>query len=60
MAPSSISEWNQVIEYAFPNFDGRVQCFAYDWLGCIFALDSGRLEGGILELLCLSQEPERR
>lgn len=46
MAPSSISEWNQVIEYAFPNFDGRVQCFGYDWLGRIFALDSGRLEGG--------------
>ncbi|ROM86464.1 DUF1851 domain-containing protein [Pseudomonas brassicacearum] len=46
MAPSSNSEWNQVVEYAFPNFDGRVQCFGYDWLGRIFALDSGRLEGG--------------
>lgn len=46
MTPSSVEEWNQTIEYAFPNFDGRVQCFGYDWLGRIFALDSGRLEEG--------------
>lgn len=46
MKPDSIKEWNQTVEDAFPNFVGRVQCFGYDWLGRIFALDSGRLEEG--------------
>lgn len=46
MTPSSIEGWNQTIECAFPDFDGRVQCFGYDWLGRIFALDSGTLEEG--------------
>jgi hypothetical protein len=46
MTPSSTSEWNKTIEYAFPDFYGRVQCFGFDWLGRIFALDSGRLEEG--------------
>ncbi|QHD07060.1 T6SS immunity protein Tdi1 domain-containing protein [Pseudomonas sp. R76] len=46
MKPSSINEWNKTIKYAFPDFYGRVQCFGFDWLGRIFALDSGRLEEG--------------
>ncbi|OPA94843.1 DUF1851 domain-containing protein [Pseudomonas fluorescens] len=46
MKPSLTNEWNRTVEDAFPNFFGRVQCFGFDWLGRIFALDSGRLEGG--------------
>lgn len=46
MTPDSIEHWNQTIEFAFPDFDRRIQCFGYDWLGRIFALDSGRLEEG--------------
>ncbi len=46
MTPNSIEQWNQIIEFAFPDFDDRVQCFGYDWLGRIFAVDSGRLEEG--------------
>lgn len=41
MTPSLINEWNKKIEYAFPDFYGRVQCFGFDWLGRIFAVDSG-------------------
>src|SRR6266853_1765520 len=37
---------NEFIARAFPSFSGRVVCFAYDWLGRIFALDSSRLEDG--------------
>jgi hypothetical protein len=32
------------IETAFPTFSHRARPFAYDWLGRIFALDSGRFE----------------
>jgi Domain of unknown function (DUF1851) len=34
---------NRVIE-AFPQYNGRIVCFAYDWLGRSFALDCGRIE----------------
>src|SRR5450830_630250 len=46
MKSDSMNDWSQTVEYAFPNFGGRLQCFGYDWLGRIFALDSGRLEEG--------------
>lgn len=46
MTPSLINEWNKKIEYAFPDFYGRVQCFTVRLAtGRIFAVDSGRLEG---------------
>lgn len=42
----TISYWNGLIEMAFPKFAGRVTCFAADWLGRVFALDTGRLVAG--------------
>jgi hypothetical protein len=36
--------WNEVVLSAFPSFSGRITCFAMDWLGRVFALDSARLE----------------
>ena len=40
-------EWDSTASKAFPSFAGRLSCFAYDWLGRIFALDSGRLVDGL-------------
>jgi hypothetical protein len=34
------------ISYPFPEFNGRITCFGYDWLGRAFATDANRLEGG--------------
>jgi hypothetical protein len=44
--PSDLSQWQARLELAFPNFSGRVVCFAYDWAGDIFALNTERLEDG--------------
>lgn len=46
ITPSSISVWAERIEIAFPEYGSRATCFAYDWLGRAFALDSERFEGG--------------
>ncbi len=35
------------IEEGFPDFAGRMEAISYDWLGRVFALDSGRLEEGL-------------
>ena len=43
---SELDDWASRIGYAFPEFKGRVTCFAYDWLGRAFAIDATRLEGG--------------
>lgn len=40
-------EWDLTASKAFPDFGNRLSCFAYDWLGRIFALDPGRLVGGL-------------
>lgn len=40
-----VSYWNGMVLSAFPSFSGRVTCFAIDWLGRVFATDTGRLEG---------------
>ncbi|WP_080402664.1 T6SS immunity protein Tdi1 domain-containing protein [Burkholderia ubonensis] len=32
----------EIVSAAFPVFSGRIVCFAFDWLGRIFAVDSGR------------------
>lgn len=47
MLSSERPEWNSLTLQAFPAFAGRLSCFAYDWLGRIFALDSGRLVEGL-------------
>lgn len=44
VVPSTIDTWNGRITEAFPEFDGRITCFAYDWLGRAFGLDRSRLE----------------
>lgn len=36
---NDIPIWNRVIEAAFPQFEGNIKCFGFDWLGRIFALD---------------------
>jgi len=38
--------WNNRVLFAFPQFEKRILCFAYDWLGSVFATDSGRLVNG--------------
>jgi len=44
--PSDLEVWNARVLHAFPQFEKRIVCFGYDWLGSVFALDSGRHEGG--------------
>jgi hypothetical protein len=46
MRADESSEWTSRVIYAFPAFKGRVTAFGYDWLGRVFAIDEGRLEGG--------------
>jgi hypothetical protein len=40
----SLSFWNDSVSAAFPGYTGRIGCFAVDWLGRVFAVDSSRLE----------------
>ena len=46
LAPESITQWNSLVIHAFPNFTGRITCFAMDWLSRIFAIDTVRLVDG--------------
>lgn len=32
------AKWNNIVEDAFPPYQNRIQVFAYDWLGRIFAV----------------------
>ncbi|MDX8514937.1 T6SS immunity protein Tdi1 domain-containing protein [Mesorhizobium captivum] len=41
-----ISIWNARINLGFPETNGRVACFGYDWQGSAFAVDNQRLEQG--------------
>jgi hypothetical protein len=41
-----VSEWNDRIARAFPEFGGRITCFGFDWLGRVFAIDPKRSEQG--------------
>ncbi|MGJ5071223.1 T6SS immunity protein Tdi1 domain-containing protein [Bradyrhizobium oligotrophicum] len=43
---SSLGTWSARVAYAYPEFEGRITCFGYDWLGRVFAIDESRLEGG--------------
>ena len=43
---ADLNEWKERICVGFPEFEGRITCFGYDWLGRTFALDSKRLEDG--------------
>jgi Domain of unknown function (DUF1851) len=48
-----IKKWNNIVLQAFPEFENRIECFGYDWLGRHFALDLGRLEAGEAQILML-------
>lgn len=46
----AVKRWEALVVDAFPPFNKFISCFAYDWLGRIFALDSRRNEekGGVV------------
>lgn len=44
--PQDVPVWNARVNLAFPEFNGRITCFGYDWQGSAFAVDSQRLEQG--------------
>jgi len=46
MTPEIVAWGNAFVANAFTGFSDRVQAFAFDWLGRVFALDSARIEGG--------------
>ncbi|WP_042550074.1 hypothetical protein, partial [Ralstonia solanacearum] len=37
---NKVDGWNATITAAYSEFIGRINCFGFDWLGRIFALDS--------------------
>jgi hypothetical protein len=39
-------KWNRLIIDAFPDYEGRIWPFGYDWLGRMFVLDKQTTEGG--------------
>ncbi len=39
----NIEKWNRIVSEAFPEFEERIQCFGYDWLGRQFSLDKSRI-----------------
>ncbi|PRH41387.1 DUF1851 domain-containing protein [Burkholderia vietnamiensis] len=43
---TSARQLNETVSVVFPAFSGRILCFAFDWLGRIFAVDSGRSSEG--------------
>jgi hypothetical protein len=43
---TDLVEWKRRVSLAFPQFESRISCFGYDWLGTVFATDSGRLVDG--------------
>ena len=53
MASETIHLADDFVANAFSEFRGRTSCFAYDWLGRIFALDSARSAAGRTALLML-------
>ena len=44
--PADLSDWQDRIHLAYPEFEGRIVCFGFDWLGSVFALDIKRAEDG--------------
>ncbi|RQS03526.1 DUF1851 domain-containing protein [Burkholderia sp. Bp9002] len=43
---TSARQLTETVSVAFSEFSGRIVCFAFDWLGRIFAVDSGRSVDG--------------
>lgn len=48
---ASAKKWNSIVTEAFPEFEGRITCFGYDWLGRQFTLDNQRVENGQQQVL---------
>lgn len=46
-----IPMWTLYVESAFPQFKGRIVCFAFDWLGRHFALDKKRVNDHQMQVL---------
>ena len=44
--PAEEIVWKQRILIAYPEFEARITCFAFDWMGNAFATDSQRLVDG--------------
>jgi len=47
--------WTKNVELAFPEYENRIICFSFDWLGRHFALDKKRVENN--QMLILLLEP---
>lgn len=41
-----LAVWKRRVSIGFPQFESRIVCFGYDWLGTVFALDTDRLVDG--------------
>ena len=39
-----MEKWNSRVAVGFPEFGNRIKCFAFDWLGRVFAADLDRSE----------------
>lgn len=52
---SQVNQWNASVSAAFPQYQGRMVAFGFDWLGRCFALDATRQKEG--QLLVVLLEP---
>lgn len=43
---NDINKWNKIVLDAFPEFEGTIDCFGYDWLGRQFSLDKSNIVDG--------------
>lgn len=46
MRPADLPRWQARVDLGFPEYGDRAICFAFDWAGRVFALDTERLEDG--------------
>src|SRR4051812_10422713 len=53
IAEADSAKWDERVAVGFPEHAETIQCFGYDWLGRVFALDSARQEGGNAGVLML-------
>ena len=51
IGPSTLDDAADFVSLAFPQFRERAKCFAYDWMGRIFALDAARSRDGEPQML---------
>ena len=48
-----IEPWTKNVEAAFPQYEGKIVCFGFDWLGRHFALDQRGEEGAQWPILMI-------